>query len=423
MPETQPTIASAQLRLLEKLCNACAVSGDEGEVRKIVLEEVHPYADEVKVDPMGNVLVTKKGSGKNLPRVMLDAHMDEVGFILVSDEGDSTFGFQTVGGIDPRQLPGKPVLVGKDHLPGVIGLKPVHLASEDEFKHKPSIDSLRIDLGLDGKAKAGDWVTFATKFKRVGPSIMAKAIDDRIGVATLIELVKHAPENIDLLAAFTVQEEVGLRGAKIAAYTFAPDIAIAIDSTPAHDMPSYDGSESAFYNTKLGMGPAIYIYNFATLDDPRLVRFLKESAEAEGIPYQIRQPGGGGTDAGAIQRTRAGVPVVSVSVPHRYTHSPVSISRVDDWKNTLKLLYFALRRITPELLTGIKIYERFNRFSGSRGISAGHERDRSPPAGLSGHQRARSTGGLPANRRRAGRRCERQPLAQNGRRAFQSPGR
>ena len=150
MPGTLPTIGNPQYKLLEKLCNACAVSGDEGEVRKIVLEEVKPYADEIKVDALGNVLVTKLGSGKNRPRVMLDAHMDEVGFILVSDEGDGLYGFQTVGGIDPRHLPGKPVLVGKGHLPGVIGMKPVHLANEDELKRKPSIDSLRIDFDLVG---------------------------------------------------------------------------------------------------------------------------------------------------------------------------------------------------------------------------------------------------------------------------------
>jgi len=351
MPVSQPTIGNAQFKLLEKLCNACAVSGDEGEVRKIVLEEVKPYADEVKVDALGNVLATKKGSGRNRPRVMLDAHMDEVGFILVADEGDGLYRFETVGGIDLRHLPGKPILVGKEHLTGVIGAKPIHLASEEELKRKPSLDSLRIDLGPSGKAKPGDWATFATKFKRIGPSIMSKAIDDRIGVATLIELVKHAPPNIDVLAAFTVQEEVGLRGAKVAAYAFDPDLAIAIDATPAYDMPKYDGSENAVYNTKLGLGPAIYIYNSSTIDDPRLVRFLKETAETEGIPYQIRQPGGGGTDAGAIQRTRAGIPAVSVSVPHRYSHSPISIARVDDWKNSLKLLHSALSRISPKLVS------------------------------------------------------------------------
>lgn len=350
MPVSQPTIGNAQLKLLEKLCNACAVSGDEGEVRKIVLEEVKSYADEVTVDAMGNVLVTKKGSGANRLRVMLDAHMDEVGFMLVSDEGDGLYRFEIIGGIDPRNLPGKPVLVGKDHLQGVIGAKPIHLTSDDELKRKIPLDALRIDLGPNGEAKPGHWATFSTKFKRVGPSIMAKAIDDRIGVATLIELVKHVPSNIDLLAAFTVQEEVGLRGAKIAAYAFNPDLAIAIDSTPAYDMPKHDGSDSSFYNTKLGQGPAIYIYNSSTIDDPRLVRFLKETAEAENIPYQIRQPGSGGTDAGAIQRTRAGVPVASVSVPGRYAHTPIGLCRVDDWKNTLKLLHTALGRMTPKLL-------------------------------------------------------------------------
>ena len=350
MPVSQPTIGSKQIKLLEKLCNACAVSGDEGEVRKIVLDEVKPFADKVTVDAMGNVLVTKLGQSKNRLRVMLDAHMDEVGFILVDEDGDGIYRFQTIGGIDPRNLLGKPVLVGKEHLPGVIGTKPAHLLEAGEHKRKPSVDSLRIDLGPNGKEKPGEWAAFATKFKRVGPSIMAKAIDDRIGVATLIELVKHAPKKIDLLAAFTVQEEVGLRGAKVAGYTFDPDLAIAIDSTPAYDLPTHDGSENHFYNTKLGCGPAIYIYNSATIDDPRLVRFLKETAESEGIPYQIRQPGGGGTDAGAIQRTRAGVSVVSVSVPGRYAHTPIGLCRLEDWQNTLKLLYAALERITPKLL-------------------------------------------------------------------------
>jgi endoglucanase len=350
MPLSQPTIGNAQHRLLEKLCNASAVSGDEGEVRKIVLEEVKPHADEVKVDAMGNVLVTRKGRTKNRPRVMLDAHMDEVGFILVSDEGDGLYRFETVGGIDPRHLPGKPVLVGKERHPGVIGIRPIHLVDAGEWKRKLTIDSLRIDLGPSGKAKPGEWAVFATKFKRVGPSIMAKAIDDRIGVATLIELLKHSPKNIDLLAAFTVQEEVGLRGAKVAAYALDPDLAIAIDSTPAYDMPKHDGSENAVYNTRLGYGPAIYVQNSSTIDDSRLVRFLKETAETESIPCQIRQPGGGGTDAGAIQRTRTGVPVVSVSVPGRYAHTPVGLCRVEDWRNTLKLLHATLERITPKIL-------------------------------------------------------------------------
>lgn len=345
-----PSFGNTQLKLLEKLCNAISISGDEGEVRKIVLEEIKPYADEVKVDALGNVLAVKRGRGAKRVRVMLDAHMDEVGFFIVADDGEGIYRFEDVGGIDVRHLVGKQVLVGKDHLPGVIGGKPVHLMDDDEATRKVPLDALRIDMGLDGKAKIGDRAGFATKFRRVGSSIMSKAIDDRIGVATVIELLKHAPSNIDLCAAFAVQEEIGLRGAKVAAQYFKPDMAIAIDSTPANDLPVHDGSENINYNTKLGFGPAIYIADGSTLHDPRLVRFLGEVGDAEKIPYQFRQPGGGGTDSGAIQRSLAGVPTVSVSIPHRYTHSPISISRVDDWKNTINLLHVALKKITPSLI-------------------------------------------------------------------------
>jgi endoglucanase len=345
-----PSFGNTQLKLLEKLCNVIAVSGDEGEVRKIVLEEIKPFADEVKVDAIGNVLAIKRGRGAKRVRVMLDAHMDEIGFFIVADDGEGIYRFETVGGIDVRHLVGKQVLVGKDNIPGVIGGKPVHLMDDDEATRKLPLDSLRIDLGLGGKAKVGDRAGFATKFRRVGPSIMSKAIDDRIGVATLIELLKYAPSNIDMCLAFAVQEEIGLRGAKVAAQYFKPDMAIAVDSTPANDLPVHDGSENMNYNTKLGFGPAIYIADGSTLHDPRLVRFLGEVGDAENIPYQFRQPGGGGTDSGAIQRSLAGVPTVSVSIPHRYTHSPVSISRVDDWKNTINLLHAALKKATPALI-------------------------------------------------------------------------
>ena len=347
-----PTFGSAQLRLLERLCNVIAISGDEGEVRKIVLEEIKPYAEDVRVDALGNVLATRRGrsqSGKRM-RVMLDAHMDEVGFMIVADDGEGLYRFETVGGMDVRHLVGKQVLVGKERTPGVIGGKPIHLMTSDERTRKVPLDGLRIDLGPAGKAKVSDRAGFATKFRRVGPSILSKSIDDRIGVATVIELLRNAPPNIDLCAAFTVQEEIGLRGAKVAAQYFDPDLAIAVDATPANDLPVYEGGENMIYNTKLGLGPAIYVADGSTLHDPRLVRFLQETAEAEAIPYQFRQPGGGGTDSAAIQRVLAGIPAVSVSVPHRYTHSPISIARVDDWKNILNLIYAALKRITPALI-------------------------------------------------------------------------
>ena len=302
-----PTFGNAQLKLLERLCNVMAISGDEGEVRKIILEEIKPYAEDVRVDALGNVLATRRGrgqSGKRM-RVMLDAHMDEVGFMIVADDGEGLYRFETVGGMDVRHLVGKQVLVGKERTPGVIGGKPIHLLSSDERTRKVPLDGLRIDLGPAGKAKVSDRAGFATKFRRVGPSILSKSIDDRIGVATVIELLKNAPANIDLCAAFTVQEEIGLRGAKVAAQYFDPDLAIAVDATPANDLPVYEGGENMIYNTKLGLGPAIYIADGSTLHDPRLVRFLQETAEAEAIPYQFRQPGGGGTDS-ACHPARAG---------------------------------------------------------------------------------------------------------------------
>jgi tetrahedral aminopeptidase len=185
-------------------------------------------------------------------------------------------------------------------------------------------------------------------------------LDDRIGVVNLIELLKHAPENIDLLAAFTVQEEVGLRGARVAAYALDPQLGIALDCTPAGDLPSWDVSnflaeqdrpENPRYNVRLGAGPALYVADRATLADPRWIRHLVDTAESHDITYQIRQPGSGGTDAGAIHRQRAGVPSVSVSVPSRYLHAAAGIARLDDWRNTLSLVYYALAGLTPEFFS------------------------------------------------------------------------
>ncbi len=348
-----PEIGTDQIECLEKLCNATAVSGDEQEVRQIVLEEVKLIADDVKVDALGNVLVKKFGRGENRVRVMLAAHMDEIGFMIVKKHDDDLFQFERVGGIDERQLPGKAVLVGRDHLPGVIGAKPIHMTTAKERSNKISVSSLRIDLGpgIGDKVKPGDRATFATRFEILGPSIRAKALDDRFGVAILIELLKHAPDNIDLLAAFTVQEEVGLRGARVAAFAFNPDMAIAVDSTPAYDLPAWEDEEENYrYNTRLDAGPAIYVMDRATIGDRRIIRLLTEAADAGKIPYQFRQPGGGGTDAGVIHKIRSGVPSTSVSVPSRYAHTAASLARLDDWANTLKLLHAALSRVTPDLL-------------------------------------------------------------------------
>jgi putative aminopeptidase FrvX len=348
-----PQIGEAQIKLLERLSSACAVSGDESEVRKIVLEEVRPHTDEVKVDALGNVLAIRRGSGERPLRVMLAAHMDEVGLMLTHDVGDGIYRFDTVGGVSAADLPAKAVWVGKEHIPGVIGLKPLHLGNSDDQKRPVALDDLRIDVGpVAGMAKVGDRATFATVFSQQGHSLRGKALDNRLGVATLIELVKNAPSQIDILAAFTVQEEIGLRGARVAAYTFNPDMAIILDSTPAYDLPTWDVDENVRYNTRLNKGPAIYIADSGTLYDPRLVRHLVETGEAHGIPYQIRQPGGGGTDAGAIHKQRMGIPSASVSVPGRYQHSPASIVRLSDWQHTMDLVSAALFHLTSDVLSG-----------------------------------------------------------------------
>ncbi len=348
-----PQIDEDQIALLERLSNACAVAGDEGEVRKIVLEEVRPHADELKVDALGNVLATRKGDGEQLLRVMLAAHMDEVGLMLTHDSGDGIYRWAVIGGISTADLAGKVVLIGKEHIPGVIGIKPAAFSRSDNHTRPIDLDDLHIDVGMEaGKEKVGDRATFATRFTRLGPSLRGKALDDRLGVATLIELVKHAPPNIDLLAAFTVQEEISSRGARVAAYAFNPDLAIILDSTLAYDLPAWETDENERYNTRIGAGPAIYVADSATLSDPRLVRFLIATAEEHHIPYQVRQPGGGGTDAGVIHRQREGIPSVSVSVPGRYHHSPAAIVRLEDWQNTLKLVATALSQLTPGVLAG-----------------------------------------------------------------------
>jgi endoglucanase len=245
---------------------------------------------------------------------------------------------------------GKQVVVGKKQTPGVVGAKPIHLTTAEDRKRAIAEEALRVDLGPSGKANVGDRGTFAPNFQRSGPALLSKSLDNRLGVALLIELVKSAPPNVDLLAAFTVQEEIGLRGAKVAASYFKPDLAIVIDATPAEDLPMQREGENTFYNSRLGLGPAIYVADATAIAHPRLTRYLMDTATKARIPFQVRQPGGLGTDAGAIQRAEIGVAVATVSVPHRYKHSAISVARIEDWQNTLRLLSAAIRNVNAGVL-------------------------------------------------------------------------
>lgn len=358
-----------ELEFLRQLSNAVAVSGDEGAVRKLILDAIRPHADEVKVDALGNVLAIRRrrdgASARANERVLVAAHMDEVGFMITGHDSDGTLKFDLVGGVDERLLIGKPVVVrtsapGAQPLPGVIGAAPVHLLPADRRNSVVKANQLRIDIGVESAdaakrlVRAGDRGTFATEFALLdGVSLRGKALDDRLGCATLVELLRSGPYAFELHAAFTVQEEVGLRGAKVAAYAANPAAAFVLDCTPAHDLPhSLAERENTEYNTRLGLGPAIYRADRATLSDERLVRYLQTTAEEAGLPYQFRQPGGGGTDAGAIHLARGGVPSVSVSVPGRYLHTPAAIVRLNDWRNTVALMQRALRNWTPKVLKG-----------------------------------------------------------------------
>jgi tetrahedral aminopeptidase len=339
--------------LVEKLSNASGVSGAEGSVRAIVKEQLDSLKLVYKVDALGNVLVEHPCGKPNAVRLMLASHMDEVGLMIVEEEDGGLYHFEIVGGIDVRVLPGKTVLVGKQRLPAIIGAKPIHLTEADERKNPITLESLRIDLGPGGagKAKPGDRAAFATEFHSNGFSFSGKALDDRLGVAILLTLLANPPADVDLLIAFTTQEEIGLRGARVAGYSMDPQVAIAVDATPANDLPAWNDDENIGYNTRLGHGPALYIADNYTLSDPRLVKFVQETAQKAGIPYQIRQPGGGGTDAGSIHKQREGIPSMSISVPIRYAHTPCSIAWQSDIAGMIDLLQNVLVSIRSDIFS------------------------------------------------------------------------
>jgi putative aminopeptidase FrvX len=266
-------------------------------------------------------------------------------------EDDGTIRFRPVGGIDDRILLSKVVLIGKDRLPGVIGAKPTHLLEEEERKQLVKVDQMAIDIGAKSKEEAekavniGDYAVFATSFCQLTEdglrTVKGKAFDDRAGCAVLIEVLKERYP-FDLYPVFTVQEEVGLRGARVAAYAVEPDVAFALEGTICDDMPK---KKDVSPTTQIGAGPAITIMDRSFVADRDLVKLLVETAEELGIPYQFKQPGVGGTDAGAIHLSKEGVPSATVAVPCRYIHSPACLLSLEDLENTVRLMRAALGRL------------------------------------------------------------------------------
>lgn len=339
--------------MLKQLSEAAGVSGAEDEVRQLIYEAVKDHVTDLRVDTIGNMLAIKKGTGQSSLKVMVAAHMDEVGFLVTGIDNEGLIKFASVGGIDPRVLPAARVHVGKDKTPGVIMWKPIHLSWKEKDVKK--IDALRIDIGADnkgaaeGKAKLGDRITFASETIELTSNIVrGKAFDDRAGCAELIELIKGAPFPFDLLVAFTVQEEIGLRGAKVAAQALKPDVAIVLETTAAHEIPQDESEPDMTTVTKLGHGPVITYMDKASIAHPGLRKLFVRVAEQLGIPHQFRSPQyAGGTDAGAIQTSLAGVATITFSLPCRYLHSPYLVLDLNDFDNAVKLLRAALMQLSP----------------------------------------------------------------------------
>ncbi|MGQ9464719.1 MAG: M42 family metallopeptidase [bacterium] len=334
--------------MLKELCEICSVSGDEDKIRLFIKEKIYNYVTDLEEDAYGNLIV-RKGKEKR-PKILLAAHMDEVGMMITNIEKNGFLKFKTIG-LRAQSILAKKVVVGEKQIPGVIGHKPIHLSNPSERNKIPEVKDLFIDIGVGSKEEAekfvqiGDLATFATHFRKDGDIIYGKAFDNRIGCYVLIKLIQET--NLDAYFAFTVQEELGLRGAKIVAYRVDPDIAIAVDTTGANESP--DKKDQPLYPV-LGKGPALTIADATIICDKKIIKIFENTAKNYRIPHQLKQPMIGGTDAGVIHLARKGIPTAVLSTPARYIHSPLSIASMKDIKNTIKLLTFTVE----EILRGAK---------------------------------------------------------------------
>jgi len=338
---------------LEKLSNACGVTGRENQVRDLMIQLLKPYADEIQVDKLENVIAIKKGKA-NSPKIMLAAHMDEVGLMVKTITKDGFIQFTKIGGIDDRILPAQKVVVytKKSQCLGIIGSKPPHIQKEEERKKIITYDDLFIDIGAESRENAvnlgvaiGDAIAFDVKYTRLGKdTVTGKAFDNRAGCLTMVETLKLLKKaECTVCAVGTVQEEVGLRGAATAAFGVDPDLALALDATIAGDVP---GVREFDTSVKMGKGPALTISDSGLITHPKILDWLVKTAEEEKIPFQLESGLLGSTDAARISITRQGVPCGTVSIPARYIHSPVGMLSLKDIENSAKLTAAAIQTIT-----------------------------------------------------------------------------
>lgn len=326
--------------LIKKLCSADGISGREDEVRKLILSEIEPYA-RCSVDALGNIIAFKKGKSSAASKVMLAAHMDEVGFMVNYITEGGFIKITPVGGIDRRVVYGRRVKIGKNKITGVIGAKPVHLLSGDEKNKVPDFSEMYVDIGAESREEAekhvkiGDSVYFDSEIYPFGEGfIKGKALDDRAGCALLIDMIKNE-QPYDLYFVFTVQEEVGTRGAKAAAFSVMPEKAIVVETTTAADIGGVDGEKRV---CELGKGPVVSFMDRGTVYDRELYSLAFEIAERENIPCQTKTPVAGGNDSSAIHVSGAGVKTVAVSLACRYLHSPSCVIYERDYEYAARLL-------------------------------------------------------------------------------------
>ncbi len=345
--------------ILRELSDSFGVSGFEDEVRAKIKDLVSPYVDEVRTDTLGNLFAVRKGSGNFT--LMLDAHMDEVGFMVKWIDEKGYLRFTPLGGWDERIIPGHRVEISTRSCGkriGIIGSAPPHILSAEERKRPITIENMFIDVGAisrqeveDIGIKIGDPLTIHYPFAELNAGyVTGKAFDDRAGCLVAIETARRLAETdlkVNLALAFVIGEEVGLRGARTAAYQIDPDLALALEGTIGADMP---GIPEENQPVRLGRGPAITVADRSIIVSRRLVEGLEQVAEEEAIPYQYKLPTYGGSDAGAIHLSRAGILAGIVSVPCRFIHSPTSTLRLNDLENTIRLVTGFVGRL-PELMS------------------------------------------------------------------------
>lgn len=317
--------------LINKLTQTCSPSGYENEIREIILNEVESYADECTIDQMGNLFVKKNSKKKNAKKIMIAAHMDEIGVMASHIDKNGFVYIAAIGGVNPLTCLGGRVKF-------LNGTEGVIYAETEKMNKVPTFNQLFVDVGADSKEscpiRTGDIGVFQRPFMEIGNRWVSKTLDNRVGCLIAIETIKTLQDSPhDLTFVFTTQEEVGLRGASVAAYTVNPDMGIALDVTVSADTPF---GEQA--NPVLGEGPCIKVRDNSLVASPKVIATMIDAAEKAELPYQMEVLRFAGTDAGAIQQTRSGVPSGCISVACRYVHSPSEMVDRRDVSNAIKLL-------------------------------------------------------------------------------------